>query len=200
MSVGSIPKPPGPPPGPPARPKPPPPPPGGLLSLECSRLRFTQASNPSLGRHPTFVIRVHLPGAALHHHHAHNLRKMGGFCKSMRGSRSIELIAAAIVVGDGSHCKEERVMRHFAVVLALAVAAWTQAMASEPPHKRHVRMPRQAEVDTAPGCPGYQYRARAYLTPTTDRTGPIRTGRRATILPAHTPKAVASSPSEPTSV
>jgi hypothetical protein len=37
-------------------------------------------------------------------------------------------------------CKEERVMRHFAVVLALAVAAWTQAMASEPPHQRHVRM------------------------------------------------------------
>ncbi len=92
-------------------------------------------------------------------------------------------------------------MRHFAIVLALAVAAWTQAMASEPPHKRHVRMPRQAEVDTAPDVPGIitgEFRARAYLTPTTDRTG--HTGRRATILPAHTPKAVASSPSEPTSV
>jgi len=46
-------------------------------------------------------------------------------------------------------------MRHFAVVLVLAVAAWTQAVASEP-HKRHV--PRQAEVDTAPGCPGYHHR------------------------------------------
>ena len=94
-------------------------------------------------------------------------------------------------------------MRHFAIVLALAVAAWTQAMASEPPHKRHIRMPRQAEVDTAQDVPDIitgEFRARAYLTPTTDRTGPIRTGRRATILPAHTPKAVASSPSEPTSV
>ena len=49
-------------------------------------------------------------------------------------------------------------MRHFAIVLALAVAAWTQAMASEAPHKRHLRMPRQAEVDTAPGCPGYHHR------------------------------------------
>jgi hypothetical protein len=49
-------------------------------------------------------------------------------------------------------------MRLFAVVLALAVAAGTQAMASEPPHKRHVRTTRQAEVDTAPGCPGYHHR------------------------------------------
>ena len=45
-------------------------------------------------------------------------------------------------------------MRHFAVVLVLAVAAWTQAVASEP-HKRHV--PRQAEVDT--------YRPDPYWTP-----------------------------------
>ena len=48
-------------------------------------------------------------------------------------------------------------MRHFAVVLALAIA-WTQAVASEPPHKRHLRIPRQAEVDTAPGCPAYHHR------------------------------------------
>ena len=58
-------------------------------------------------------------------------------------------------------------MRHFAIVLALAVAAWTQAMASGPPHKRHIRMPRQAEVDTA--CvlnPDYgPYRPDPYWTP-----------------------------------
>src|SRR6476660_6725168 len=90
-----------------------------------------------------------------------------------------------------SQCKEERVIRHFAVVLALAVAAWTQDVPSEP-HKRHV--PRQAEVDTAPGCPGYHHRGiSGACVLTTDRTGPIRTGRRATILPRHIPKAVASS-------
>src|SRR6185312_6212142 len=96
-----------------------------------------------------------------------------------------------------SQCKEERVMRHFAVVLVLAVAAWTQAVASEP-HKRHV--PRQAESIPPPDVLGIitgEFRARAYLTPTTDRTGPIRTGRRATILPRHIPKAVASSNGPP---
>ena len=35
-------------------------------------------------------------------------------------------------------------------------------------------------------------RARAYLTPTTDHTGPIRTGRRATTLPGNIPRAVAA--------
>src|SRR5215468_8452249 len=35
-------------------------------------------------------------------------------------------------------------------------------------------------------------RARAYLTPTMDRTGPIRTGRRATTLPGTIPRAVAA--------
>jgi hypothetical protein len=47
-------------------------------------------------------------------------------------------------------------MRHFAVALALAVAAWTQAMASEPPHQRHVRMTRKAEVDD--GCGAWRHR------------------------------------------
>jgi hypothetical protein len=35
-------------------------------------------------------------------------------------------------------------------------------------------------------------RARAYLTPTKDHTGPIRTGRRATTLPGNIPRAVAA--------
>jgi hypothetical protein len=47
-------------------------------------------------------------------------------------------------------------MRLFAVVLALAVAASTQAMASEPPHQRHARMTRNAEVDA--GCPAHRHR------------------------------------------
>ena len=74
-------------------------------------------------------------------------------------------------------------MRHFAVVLALAVAASTQAMASEPPHKRHVRMPRQAEVDTAPGCPGYHHRGVSGACVLNPDYGPYRP----------IPKAVASS-------
>ena|SRR5689334_18241261 len=56
MSIGSIPKPPGPPPGPPPR-KPPPSPPGRLFSLDClydSHKRVTMH-----GDHPTFAIRIH---------------------------------------------------------------------------------------------------------------------------------------------
>ena len=51
-------------------------------------------------------------------------------------------------------------MRLFAIVLALAVTASTQAMAAEPPHKRHLRMPRQAEVqaEVDDGCPAYRHR------------------------------------------
>jgi hypothetical protein len=45
-------------------------------------------------------------------------------------------------------------MRLFAVVLVLAVAASTQALASEPPHQRHARM--KAEVDG--GCPAHRHR------------------------------------------
>src|SRR5262249_57496598 len=62
-------------------------------------------------------------------------------------------------------------MRLFAVVLALAVTAWTQAMAFEPSHHRHTkqmptwqrqlrervpRMTREAEVND--GCPAYRHR------------------------------------------
>ena len=47
-------------------------------------------------------------------------------------------------------------MRLFAIVLALAVAASTQAMAFEPSHQRHARMVRQAEVNN--GCPAYHHR------------------------------------------
>ena len=47
-------------------------------------------------------------------------------------------------------------MRLFAVVLALAVAASTQAMAFEPLHQRHARMTRNAEAND--GCPAYRHR------------------------------------------
>ena len=50
-------------------------------------------------------------------------------------------------------------MRLFAVVLALAVAAWTQAQASQaspPLHKRHAKITREAESDR--GCPAYHHR------------------------------------------
>src|SRR5262249_10359134 len=42
--------------------------------------------------------------------------------------------------------EEERAMKFFVVALALAVTAWTQAMAFEPLHHRHSRMTRQAEA------------------------------------------------------
>jgi hypothetical protein len=47
-------------------------------------------------------------------------------------------------------------MRLFAVVLALAVTASTQAMAFEPLHQRHAKMTRKAEVDD--GCPAHRHR------------------------------------------
>jgi len=47
-------------------------------------------------------------------------------------------------------------MRLFAVVLALAVTASTQAMAFEPLHQRHARVTRKAEVDG--GCPAHRHR------------------------------------------
>jgi len=84
-------------------------------------------------------------------------------------------------------------MRHFAVVLVLAVAAWTQAVASEP-HKRHV--PRQAEVDTAPGCPGYHHRGISGACVLNPDYGPYRPDPYWTpcdYSPRHIPKAVASS-------
>ena len=51
---------------------------------------------------------------------------------------------------------EERVMRLFAIALALAVTASTQAMALKPSHQRHARVTRQAEVND--GCPAYHHR------------------------------------------
>jgi hypothetical protein len=47
-------------------------------------------------------------------------------------------------------------MRLFVVVLAMAVAASTQAMAFAPQHQRHARMTRKAETDG--GCPAHRHR------------------------------------------
>jgi hypothetical protein len=47
-------------------------------------------------------------------------------------------------------------MRLFTVVLALAVAAWTQAIASQPLYKRHTKITKEAEFDR--GCPEYRHR------------------------------------------
>jgi hypothetical protein len=46
-------------------------------------------------------------------------------------------------------------MRLFTVVLALAVAAWTQAIASQPLYKRHTKITKEAEFDR--GCPEYRH-------------------------------------------
>ena len=47
-------------------------------------------------------------------------------------------------------------IRLFVMVLGLAVAASTQAMAFEPLHQRHARMTREGEVDG--GCPAHRHR------------------------------------------
>jgi uncharacterized metal-binding protein len=59
-------------------------------------------------------------------------------------------------INESRVCEERRVMRLFAVVLALAVTASTQAMAFEPLHQRHAKMTRKAEVDD--GCPAHRHR------------------------------------------
>ena len=72
-------------------------------------------------------------------------------------------------------------MRLFVVAFAVAVAVSTQAMALEPLHQRDARMTRKADVDG--GCGADRHRgvgARASSTRQRGRTGPIRTGRRAT--------------------
>src|SRR6476646_3004698 len=90
-------------------------------------------------------------------------------------------------------CKEEAAMRLFVVVLALAVAASTQAMA----FGSHGRMTKKAEVNE--GCPriiivGWEAIVCKAMAP--ECTIPIRTGRRATTRKARKfPRAVAISQS-----
>jgi hypothetical protein len=52
--------------------------------------------------------------------------------------------------------KEECVMRLFGLMLALALASSTQAVAFEPPHERDAMMTRNAEVDG--GCGANHHR------------------------------------------
>ena len=91
-------------------------------------------------------------------------------------------------------CKGGQVMRLFIVVLALAVAASSQAMAVAPLHQRHAkwRDKRKVMEDAAQTVTG-GFRARAYLTRRKDRISPIHTGCTATTLPCCTLRAVASS-------
>ena len=63
-------------------------------------------------------------------------------------------------------------MRLFAVVLALAVTAWTQAMAFEPLHQRHARVTRKAEVDG--GCPAHRHRGVSGACVLNPDNGPYR--------------------------
>ena len=88
-------------------------------------------------------------------------------------------------------------MRLFVGVLALAVAASTQAMAFGP--QRDARMIRKAEVNQ--GCPGGYFRGaggNCIIIRQTDRISPIRTGHRATTrLALNIPRAVAISNGRP---
>jgi hypothetical protein len=61
-------------------------------------------------------------------------------------------------------------MSLFAVVLAFAVAASTQAMAFEPSHNRHSRMTRQADN----GCPAYHHRGASGACFLNPDTGPYK--------------------------
>ena len=63
-------------------------------------------------------------------------------------------------------------MRLFVVLLVLAVAAWTQAMALEPSHQGHARVTRQAEVND--GCPAYHHRGVSGFCVLNPKKGPYK--------------------------